>query len=242
MIATTPAATAAHDTTIAAHSARPRTTAVIARRGARMLSALVLALAAACAPRLRPLGGAPAPATLRLPTPALPAGHRRVVFDWTLDDADMAARGQGVARMASPDSARLDFFLRGGIAGGWAILVGDTLRAPGPDRLRDMLPPVPMLWAALGRMALPASADTTIAQEGDLLRADLGHPIAWRVTFRGDTLVRLEHVSGGRVVEWVDRANPTRVVYRREVPRRELTLILSGPDEPTTFDPSIWSR
>lgn len=208
----------------------------------RLAPLLALALLGACAPRLRPLGGAPAPASLRLPTPALREGHRRVVFDWALEDADMAARGDGVARMASPDSARLDFFLRGGLGGGWAILIGDTLRTPGPDRVRDMLPPVPMLWAALGRVALPATADTSIAVEGDLLRADLGQPVAWRVTFRGDTLVRLERVSGGRVVEWVDRASPTRVVYRREVPRRELTLILSGPDEPTTFDPSIWQR
>lgn len=215
---------------------------MIARTRILSFALLVATVAGACAPRLRPLPGAPAPATVTIPTPSIPAGQRRVVFGWVLEDQELGARGDGVARIAGPDSARLDFFLRGGLAGGWAILIGDTLRTPGPDRVRDMLPPVPMLWAALGRLSLPATGDTTIAQDGPVLRADLGQPVAWRITFRGDTLVRLERISGGRVVEWVDRADPRRVVYRREVPRRELTLTLSGPDEPALLDPSIWTR
>ncbi|MDQ3949074.1 MAG: hypothetical protein M3282_01890, partial [Gemmatimonadota bacterium] len=38
------------------------------------------AAAGACAPRLRPLVGAPAPA--RLPRAELPHGYRRIVFTW----------------------------------------------------------------------------------------------------------------------------------------------------------------
>ena len=51
------------------------------------------------------------------------------------------------------------------------------------------------MWAALGRVALPNLPDTAIRVDGSVLRADIGNPVAWRLTFRGDTLVRAERVS-----------------------------------------------
>jgi len=47
-----------------------------------------------------------------------------VVFQWELVDGEITARGDGVARIASPDSVRLDFFLGGGMGGGAAVLIG----------------------------------------------------------------------------------------------------------------------
>jgi hypothetical protein len=205
-----------------------------------MLAVLALCMAAtACAPRLRPLAGAPAP--MRLPSAELPPGHRRIVFTWEMRDPEFHIRGEGVARLAAPDSARLDFFVGGGLGGGRAVLIGQSLRAPGGDLVRRLVPPAPLLWAALGRLALPPAADTAVRIDGSVLRADVGAPPAWRVTFRGDTLLRLDRVSGDRIAEWVERPSPDRVRYRHETARRDLTLVMQRVVEETSpFDATIW--
>ena len=193
----------------------------------------------ACIPRLAPLTGAAVPAE-RLPRTQIPSGHHKVVFTWQLDDRDMTGRGDGVARVASPDSARLDFFLAGGFGGGAAILIGDSLRVPGTEIVRRLVPPSPLLWASLGRVALPNLPDTVIKVEGTTLRADIGRPVAWRLTFRGDTLVRAERVDGGRVEEWMERDDATHVRYRDEGARRSLQLVVTRTESVPEFDASIW--
>ena len=211
----------------------------IRRVPARLAIAAAAAMVLACAPRLKPLPGAPAPGA-RLPVAALQTGHRQTVFDWTWSDPDLTVRGEGVARTASPDSARLDFFIGGGAGGGYAVLIGDTLRAPGDRALVErLIPPVPMLWAALGRLALPPVGDTLVTAQGDTIRADFGSPVAWRVTFRGDSLVRVERVANGRVVEWIDR-DAGRVRYRNETSRRQLELSITRSAPLPAFDASIW--
>lgn len=205
-------------------------------------TALVVALGilvGGCAPRLAPITGAPAPA--RLPRTDLRPGHWKIVFNWVLEDRDMAGRGEGVARIASPDSARLDFFLSGGIGAGAALLIGDTVRAPGPDIVRRLVPEPALLWGALGRVQVPALSDTSARLDGTTLRVDLGKPIAWRLTFRADTLVRLEHVENGRVIEWVARRDTAHVLYRNESERRSLELTVTRLEKVGEFDASIWS-
>src|SRR5947209_3545966 len=88
--------------------------------------AMVLA-SAACMPRLTPLAGTPVPAT-KLPRATLAAGHRKLVFNWELDDREMSGRGDGAARIASPDTARLDFILSGGYGSGAAVLIDDAVQ------------------------------------------------------------------------------------------------------------------
>lgn len=207
----------------------------------RRLAAAVVAVtvtAASCAPRLRPLPGAAAPAAF--PRSQLPRGHQRAVFQWTLEDPDLSARGEGAARSAWPDSVRLDFFVAGGMGSGAAILIGSDLRLPPSAQglARRLVPPAPLLWAALGRLVVPALPDTNARVDGDTLRADIGDPVAWRVTFVRDTLRRLERVDGGRVQEWVERGS--RVRYRNEVSRRQLDLIVTRVDPTGAFDPFIW--
>jgi hypothetical protein len=194
----------------------------------------------ACAPRLRPLAGTPAPAVL--PRGQLAPGHRRVVFRWELQDPDIVARGEGAARIASPDSGRLDFFLAGGAGSGAAVLLGDALRLPSQadDMSRRLVPPPPLLWAALGRLAIPALRDTNVRVDADTLRADIGLPVAWRLTFVRDTLRRVDRIDGGRIVEWVERFPDARVRYRDEVKRRQLELHITRTDDVTGFDPEIW--
>jgi hypothetical protein len=210
--------------------------------GSRFISAsaAALLLTVACTtPRIGALPGAPAPAQ-RLPSPPTWTGHRRVVFQWELKDQDLTARGDGVARIAYPDSVRLDFFLGGGHGGGAAVLIGDSLAVPGPDLIRRLVPPRALLWAALGRLDLPSERDTVVRVDGPVVRADIGSPTHWRVTFQGDSLSRLERVEGGRVHEWVERRSGQHVEYRHESSGRTLSLVIQGSDAASAFNSSIW--
>jgi hypothetical protein len=175
-----------------------------------------------------------------LPKGTLPAGRRKIVFQWELHDGDISARGDGVARIASPDSVRLDFFLGGGMGSGVAVLIGDSLQVPGPEFARKLVPPRALLWASLGRLDVPTEPDTTVRVDEAVLRADIGAPVHWRATFRGDTLTRLERVDGGRLQEWVERSADQKVQYRNEAARRSLSLVILRSDAVASFDPSIW--
>jgi hypothetical protein len=210
------------------------------RRMQRVVFAAFAVLAAiSCAPRAGSLKGTPAP--VRFPVTELPRGHQRVVFRWDYVDQALAAKGEGVARISSPDSVRLDFFLDGGLGGGYAIVIGDSVSTPGGDEVRRYLPPVSLLWAALGRLAVPAVPDTVAKVDGGTLRADIGRNPTWRATFASDRLTRLERIVDGRRLEWVGR-NGSEVRYQNERSSRSLTLRISSTDEAPPFDPEIWRR
>jgi len=200
----------------------------------------VVAAVAGCAPRIHRAAGAVVKGPL--PVTGLATGHRLFVFRWTLEDPDMFSRGEGAVRQAAPDSARLDFFLGGGMGTGSAILIGTELRLGGnADRMaRRLVPPAPLLWAVLGRAAPPSLPDTVRRVDGDTVRIDIGHPMSWRLTFARDTLRRVEHVRGQRVVEWVSRAPDGRVRYRNEISRRQLDVVVTKT-EGTTLDAAIWT-
>lgn len=200
---------------------------------------LLVAAVSACAPRAGSLSGKPVPA--RFPNAQLPRGNQRIVFRWEYVDQALAAKGEGVARVSSPDSVRMDFFLDGGLGGGYAIVIGDSVSTPGGDQVRRYLPPVSLLWAALGRLAVPALTDTVAKVDGDALRADIGRNPVWRVTFTGDRLARLERIVDGRRLEWVARTGQD-VRYQNERSSRSLTLKISGSNEAPPFDPAIWRR
>jgi hypothetical protein len=106
--------------------------------------------------------------------------------------------------------------------------------------VKRLVPPSTLLWATLGRVALPNLPDTVIRVEGGTLRADIGTPVAWRLTFRSDTLVRAERVESGRVAEWVERISASSVRYRNEGARRSLSLTITRTDKVPEFDASIW--
>ena len=204
-----------------------------------MSVALLLVLAAACAPRIRPLPGV-APLDATLPSFPLPVTPQKITFKWELDQGQIVGRGEGVARLGPPDHARVDLFLGGGFgAAAAAILVGDSLMVPPGSNGRDLVPPAPLLWAALGRLALPPVSDTIIRVSGDTLRASLGSPVQWRVTAVGSQLTRVERVAGDRIVEWVDRTLGKKVRYELSG-RRSLVLDIEIQQPVPPFDASVW--
>ncbi|MEP7383913.1 MAG: hypothetical protein ABI910_19660 [Gemmatimonadota bacterium] len=195
-------------------------------------------LLVACAPRVSPLTGLPV--VERLPTSALPSGHTRLVFRWEYGDPIFSAKGEGVARIAAPDSVRLDFFADGGVGGGFAILVGEQLSTPANEDAMRYLPPVPLLWAALGRLQV-SGQDTTARLQGDTLRADIGKGPVWRVAFAGTGLVSLQRIDGGRLRESVVR-DSSLISYRNFGSRRRLTLTLTRRLADPPYDEAIWHR
>jgi hypothetical protein len=201
--------------------------------------AVVLLLLAACTPRAAPLKGVLAP-DRALPSIAMASGHRHLVFRWDYQEGDIAARGDGSIRTAAPDSARLDFFLGGGLGAGGAILIGDSLRTPHADLARRYIPPAPLMWAALGRLAIPPLADTVVRVDGELTRADIGRPLQWRVAIKGDTLVELDHISDGKITESLTRGANGTLTFHVPGARRTLQLTIIR-EEPGSFDASIWS-
>lgn len=207
------------------------------------VAALALAVLVGCAPRARPLAGVPT--VERLPDTSI-KGAMRMVFRWRYEEGTLHASGEGVARVVGPDSARLDLFVDGGLGGGTAFLIGDTLEVPGGESLRRFLPPPPLLWAALGRLAVPPAADTSARLEGSVLRVDIGREPVYRATFDPDGLRRLERIVDGRIVEWVSREGGRRdgeqVRYVHESARRSLTLVVTSTARVEGFDANIWDR
>lgn len=197
-----------------------------------------LFVAAACSPRAAPLAGVITPR--RLPDTELSPVHRKIVFQYDYSQPDLRIRGEGVARISPPDSARLDFFVNGE-GTGHALLVGDDIRLQdGQEKMRDLLPPAPLLWAALGRLHVPGAADTTVRVDGDTLRIDIGRASGWRATFAGEQLRRLEQIDGGRIPQWVSRPAGGPIRYEQPRLRRLLQLRISRVDTVPGFDASIW--
>lgn len=203
-----------------------------------ILSAVVM-FGACAPPAAKPLAGAPAP-VMALPGSELAPGYRQIVFDWEYEQGDSRMRGEGVVRLAPPDSARLDLFLGGGFGGGAAILVGDQLRAPLVPAAERLIPPPPMMWAALGRLAIPSAADTVVRVDGSTVRADIGAAPVWRVEFHGARLALLARIDDGRVRDLVNRGE-REVVYESFAPRSRLTLRIKRDEPVMAFDAKIWN-
>jgi hypothetical protein len=199
-------------------------------------------LAACVTPRLAPLPNASAPSAQREPLPLieLPRHSQRIVFNWRLQEAELEVRGEGAARIASPDSVRVDLFVAGGLGNGAAWVIGDDMRLEAPEALRRVLPPPAFLWGALGRFAIPAGRDTLISRTDSTLIADIGPNPHWRLALRGRRIARLERADGDKVVDRLERRDDGTLVYFHAPTRRQLTLTITRVDSVAPFDASIW--
>lgn len=201
------------------------------------LGALLLVVSCASAPKAGPLTGVPVVAGI--PDTRLKGGYRRMIFSWEYKERVFSAKGDGVARLAPPDSARIDLFLDNGGSAGFVILIGDSLRAVAQDEARKSFPPQPLLWAALGVVRVTAP-DTVARQDGDTLRVEIGRDPIWRLAFGAGALGRMERITRGRIEETVDRGDSTRVVYRQPAAGRSLVLTIKRVIPETGFDAAIW--
>jgi hypothetical protein len=140
--------------------------------------------------------------------------------------------------MAPPDSVRLDFFVDGGVGGGAAVLIGDSIRTATDDGTR-YLPPVPLLWAALGVLRV-TGADTVARTEHDTLFVEIvDQRSVYRAAFAGRGIAGLGRAEGGRWREQVRRDSST-ITYRQFAARRRLTLTALRRVQDPPYDPAIW--
>lgn len=219
----------------------------------RLIAAAMALAATGCLRGVPALRGTPT--VVSLPPVELPRRPMQLQFTWVYGDDAFSANGDGVVRVAPPARARLDFFLRNGSAGGFAILDGDSLYVPGAAVAERLMPPAPMLWAALHRLALPATRDTVARTDGDSLRIDMGtfrsgdarsaDGRAWRLTFGGKRLARVDRIEKGRIIESMVREHGTngeRIRYYHEEAHRRLTIVLADTTWVEGFDAAIWRR
>jgi hypothetical protein len=198
---------------------------------------LALPMGCASAPRAGPLTGVPVATSV--PDTRLRHGYRRIVFGWEYKERVFSAKGDGVARIAPPDSVRIDLFLQNGAYAGFVVMIADSLTRVAQDEARRSLPPPPLLWAALGVVRVTA-ADTIARQDGDTLRVQIGGEPAWRLAFSSRMLGRMERIAAGKIEQTVERGDSTRIVYRQPGAGRSLVLTVRGFIAETGFDAAIW--
>lgn len=129
-------------------------------------------------------------------------------FKWRYEDRKLNAAGRATARVATPDSVRLDYAATLGLSSGAGVVVGDSVIWADPDQdFRAFIRGAPIFWAALGVARPPVPGATVfhgVVGSGDHPRA------AWRYATGGDTIT---YVAGERSLD-VEWRNGSKVVAK----------------------------
>lgn len=174
----------------------------------------------------------------------------RLVFSWNYTEENARFSGRGATRVEPPYKARLDLFGPRGETYLAAAAVGDELRLPAgmAPSLRAMVPPVALLWTALGVLRAPEGATLASTQQrGDtLVIGYTREQERWSFRAVGGRLQYAEWIgpqSGRKTVELRGSAAhnlPAVAVYRDWPAFRELTLTLDQVNEVTSFPEDTW--
>ena len=233
--------------------------APLPRRAAASFLLGATLLGAACGPRrlevVAPMSDAATTArSLERTTGLVEPLH--IQFAWRLNESGSRMDGVGVARVEPPYRARLDLFLENGETVLSAALVDGELRLP-PGAREDILPPLDLMWGALGVFRPITGAELVGGErlEGDIERLRYRLPDGAELSYEladGD-LRAVEVLRGDDVVEWVrvtgsgdaDGRYPTEAIYRNLADYRELTITRQELHSVDSFDPVIfdpWAR
>ena len=213
----------------------------------RISGALVLTLAA-CGGARTPTGTIEPGVEQQVIAASAPVVNRFAAFDWTLSDGGSRFRGAGAARVATDFRARLDLFGPQDVLYLSALLSGDRLTVP-PGVPARVVPPAPLLWAALGVIRPPAGAELLVAEQraGATRLAYRAADGTWTFRTRDGALVHAEWQAAGGARHTVELtgtrsgAPPQRAHYRDWQEYRELVLELEQLEEVDAFPPETWS-
>lgn len=181
--------------------------------------------------------------------PTMPSGHQVLRFRWQIQDDRGAAGGRGSARIAGPDSVRLDVVGPLGAGRGAAVVVGDSAEwTDPPDVIRRLVPSYPLMWAMFGVMRLPpggAVARGVADSSGVSWQWNAG-PDTVRYQWRqADRHLVAEARRAGRLIGRVDTdleesRHParSRLVAPDAPARLNLTFSESRPSD--AFTPDLW--
>ncbi len=179
-----------------------------------------------------------------------PRGPSRLLFQWSAREPDFRGSGMGVARVEPPYRARLDLFLDNGETAAIAALVDDELRIP-ESLPTELVPPAPLLWAALGVFRPGAGSEMLQGSVADgtmqvRYRLGAGNEVGFRlrdgalrdaVLLEGDAVLQHVFVSGSAA----GASFPGEATYRNLPDYRELKLILESVEDVDSFPPDIWT-
>jgi len=132
----------------------------------------------------------------------LPAGSELVSIRWRFRDAELEVSGRGAVRVTPPDSLRVD--VRGPLSFGRGTLVlsGPTAWADPESLVRQVLPSRFLIWAMLGVVQGPDSAER-FERGGKgarrFLRVVEAGAVVTTFELRGDALAGVVRMRGGRI-------------------------------------------
>jgi hypothetical protein len=151
--------------------------------------------------------------------------------------------------MEPPYRLRLDLFLENGETLAQAALVEDDVRIP-PWAPAEVIPPPPLLWAALGVFrpgsGAPLMGGESLAEDEIALRYLLSSDLQLRYRVKDGTVEEAELIREGHVEERVrvvrgEAANALPdATYRNLRAFRELRIALESVEHVEGFPPGIW--
>jgi len=199
-----------------------------------------------------PIASAPADSVAAWVGLAGPTRATLLRFKWRYRDERVAGAGRGTARVAPPDTVRVDWATTFNIKTGAAVLVGDSLvwADPHQDFPESPPPAVQLIWTTLGVLRPPAAAMAVYGGRDST-------QIVWRYVDGRDTIdFRLQAAAGPRTLE-AEWRRDRRVMARShtvlgpaelpqsvriDVPERsarfELTIV--AVDTTAVFAPALW--
>ena len=161
-----------------------------------------------------------------------PAGHRLVRFNWRWQDERGSAGGKGSARVAGPDSVRLDMSGPFGAGRSAGVVIGDSaLWTDPPDAIERIVPSYPLMWALFGVARMPAEGVALVG------RADSA-ATSWQAVTGTDTVVYVRTRTAPKLLTEVRQAG--KVLGRVETAfgpdGRPTTSRLTVPSLPARLD------
>lgn len=182
--------------------------------------------------------------------PTMPAAHRLYRYRWLYRDDRSSVGGRGSARVAPPDSARLDVTVALGVASGAGVVVNDTMLWGRPeDLLARFVPNYDLMWAMFGvARTPPPGAAITGAEDGTSRSwryADGPDTLAYRLSAGADPRLEAEVRRGrevlGRVETRLNAAglpSSTRLVVPSGPARLDITF--ESIDSVAPFPSDLW--
>jgi hypothetical protein len=131
-----------------------------------------------------------------------PAEPVALYFHWRYDDGSAPVRGRGAARVAPPDSLRLDIGVPV-LGRATLVLAGDSVWTQPAAMVSHVLPERATLWAMFGVIEPPQDAtqiEVGEAADRRLYRLTARDGVVTTLELRGDTLLGATQQRGPRLI------------------------------------------
>ncbi len=223
--------------------------------GGSYLAATLAVIAAACARPPAPLtpSGAFAPlapeAFAALAARTAPGGAELLQFRWRYEDSDRRVSGRGAARLAPPDSLRLDVGVPV-LGRATLVMAGESVWAQPDELVHEVLPSRAIVWAIFGVIRAPdpgTRIEVGDAADRRLFRLTSPDGMVTVLECRADTLLRATEMKGGRPVgQLVLTRNADGAVVRSEATDTEhatrFVVEVNHRERSGPFPGEIWRR